>query len=383
MISARGMRRAASSAKRIIRTAPRAKFGAWKQASSRSRASASIFSSSKLVVPITHGTPRSSAAATFASTASGVVKSIIASAESRSTSSWPACSRAGARTWPTLPPRPKRVTFIYRPRRWRSRSPGQDARVDPPCRTPKDALVGADAGDRQLLGREQKPGELCDLIRLDRLELGDDPVEGEQLGVGDERLPEPAHPVRRRLHREHDPPLEVLLRAGDLFGSQVAGRDVRQLLGRDVQTGAEILGPRTDIDPDQSGVGVLRSERVDGVGHAALLADLLKESRRCGAAEDRVEDRGGEAAAVGARDSGCTQADVVLLRLLLGEAKAGWRRFDERAPDARPSRRGPLLALRLLQHTEELVVLDVAGGSDDDVSAGVHLPVIRRKDALR
>jgi len=106
MISARGMCRAASSAKRIISTAPSAKFGAWKHASPRSRASASTLLWSKPDVPITHGTPRASAAPTFASTASGVVKSIITSAASRSTSSWPACSKAGARTRPTLPSRP-------------------------------------------------------------------------------------------------------------------------------------------------------------------------------------------------------------------------------------------------------------------------------------
>src|SRR5580765_6345469 len=109
-----------------------------------------------------------------------------------------------------------------------SRGPGKDARVDPTCRTTKDALAGADAGDRQLLGCEQKPGELCDLVRLDRLELRDDPVEGEQFAVGDERLSEPAHSVRRRLHREHDSSFEVLLRADDLFSSEVACDDVGQ-----------------------------------------------------------------------------------------------------------------------------------------------------------
>ena len=45
-----------------------------------------------------------------------------------------------------------------------------------------------------------------------------------------------------------------------------------------------------------------------------------------------VEDRGGEAAAVGARDSGRTEADVVLLGVLLREAKAGRRRLYERPP---------------------------------------------------
>ena len=60
--------------------------------------------------------------------------------------------------------------------------------------------------------------------------------------------------------------------------------------------GREVLLARADVEADQAGVGVLRGERVDRVRHPALLADLLEEARRGRAAEDRVEQRGGEAA---------------------------------------------------------------------------------------
>src|ERR671931_146616 len=59
--------------------------------------------------------------------------------------------------------------------------------------------------------------------------------------------------------------------------------------------------------------------------------------------------------------------------------------FAKRRPGggAFTSGRRPLLALGALQHAHELVVLDVPGGGDDDVAAGVHLPVVRAEDALR
>ena len=104
---------------------------------------------------------------------------------------------------------------------------------------------------------------------------------------------------------------------------------------RDVEALGEVLLARADVEADQAGVGVLRREAVDGVGHATLLADLLEEARRRGAAEDRVEQRRGEAPAVGARDAGRADADVVLLRVLLLEAKARRRRRDERPAHAR------------------------------------------------
>ena len=74
---------------------------------------------------------------------------------------------------------------------------------------------------------------------------------------------------------------------------------------------------------------------------------------------------------------------MVLLRALLGEAEVRRRRLHERAPDARASRRRPLLTLRTLEHPHELVVLDVPGRSDDHVAACIHLPVVCREDALR
>src|SRR6266511_4348880 len=396
-ISARGINAAASRAKRIIKTAPSAKFGAWKHPTPASRASSSMRAWSKPVVPMTQGSPGSTAAVTFGSTASGAVKSTIASASWSSTSSCPATSSAGARTRPTLPPRPLRTIFICRAKRGHKLRPAENARhfsrlsrsarergrIDSSRGPAEYPRAWPDPGDRQLLRREQQPGELGDLVRLDGLDLRDDPLEGEQLRVRDERLAESAHPIRGRLHREHDPTLQVLLRTRELVRPEVARRDVEDLLAGDLQTGREVLLTRPDVDANQAGVRVLRGEGVDGIRHAPLLADLLEEARRGRAAEDVVEQRGGEAPPVGARDPGSAHADVVLLGVLLREAKPRRRGLHQRSPHTRPARGRALLALRALQHPHEPVVLDVPRRSDDDIPARVHLPVVRGENTLR
>src|SRR5262249_52743285 len=151
---------------------------------------------------------------------------------------------------------------------------------------------------------------------------------------------EPRHARRGRLHREQEAALQVLLGAGKLAGPQVPAGDVGDLLGRDLQRFGEVVLARPDVEPDLPRVGVLREEAVDRVGHAALLTDLLEEPRRRRAAEDGVEDRGGEAAAIRARDAGCSETDVVLLRVLLLEAEPRLGRLQERLADPGLAERG-------------------------------------------
>src|SRR5206468_11223941 len=143
-------------------------------------------------------------------------------------------------------------------------------------------------------------------------------------------------PVRRRLHREHHPPLQVLLGPLELACAQPSRRDLRDLGHADLDARIEVLLARADVDADQARVALLGREAVDGVRHAALLAYLLEQPRRGRAAEDAVEQRGGEAAAVGARDAGRAEAQVILLGLLVLEAEARRRLLHERAAHARP-----------------------------------------------
>ena len=238
-------------------------------------------------------------------------------------------------------------------------------------------LARADRRCREPLGREELAGELADSLGLDRVDLGDQTVERENLGVGDNRLPEPGHPRRGRLHPEHQPALQVLLGALQLLLGQVACGDVRDLVGGDRERLGEVVLARPDVDPDLAGVCVLREEAVDRVGEAALLADLLEEPGRGGAAEDRVEDRGGEPAAVGAREAGSREADVVLLGVLALEAPAGLRSLSERRADTRPLVAGlGALVDGPLDERHELVVVDAPGRGDHDVPGRVEGAVV-------
>ena len=74
---------------------------------------------------------------------------------------------------------------------------------------------------------------------------------------------------------------------------------------------------------------------------------------------------------------------MVLLGVFLREAQPGRRRFHERPTHARAPGRRPLLALRTLKHSHQLVVLEVSGRGDDDIAACVRLPVVRRQYAPR
>ena len=120
---------------------------------------------------------------------------------------------------------------------------------------------GPDPGGGEPFGRQQRRSRARRPPRSSTASISvEDPLERQELGVGDERLAEPAHPVRRRLHREHDPPLEALLRALELARAQVAGGDLGDLLDADVDARGEILLARADVDADEAGVRVLRRE---------------------------------------------------------------------------------------------------------------------------
>jgi hypothetical protein len=122
-------------------------------------------------------------------------------------------------------------------------------------------LARADACRRELLGRKQDACELGHRRRLDAVDLGHDPVEREQLGVRDQRLAQTAHAARRRLHREDNPALEVLLRSLQLGLPDVAGGDVGDLLCDDREARLEVLGARADVDTELARVRVLAGER--------------------------------------------------------------------------------------------------------------------------
>ena len=107
-----------------------------------------------------------------------------------------------------------------------------------------------------------------------------------------------------------------------------------ELVADHVQRLDDVVLTGADVDAHLPGVLVLARPGIDGVGEAALLAHLLEQARGGRAAEDRVQDRQGEAALVVAGDALSAQADVVLLGLLgvEGDALTAAARSGRRRP---------------------------------------------------
>ncbi len=115
---------------------------------------------------------------------------------------------------------------------------------------------------------------------------------------------------------QHDPPLQVLLRARQLgVGRRLFAKPL-ELGGDNGQRLREVVGPRPDVEADLAAVLVAAGKRVDGVGETAPLANLLEQPRGRCAAEDRVEYPEGKATIVVSRESWTAEAHVVLLGVL-------------------------------------------------------------------
>ena len=158
----------------------------------------------------------------------------------------------GASARPTFPSAPNNAELhAAAPRRHRCRSP-----------RPEAVLVGS-RRTRPTAGRTRAGHRASSATASSSTASisADDPLERQQLGVGDERLAEPAHPVRRRLHREHDPALDALLRARRARPCAAARPRSRRSARTQISTHvAEVLLARSHVDADQAGVGVLRGE---------------------------------------------------------------------------------------------------------------------------
>ena len=162
----------ASAAKRIISTAPIAKFGAKKTGSPPpARASRRPRPCPSRSCRRRTGRPASSARRTFGTTASGVVKSTIASASaSVATSSCPALDER----------RPEHRADLAHLGRGRRVAVEQDLHaarasvgVTRSSASRNRSSLGPMPGGREPLGREQHGGELADRLGLDRVDLGD------------------------------------------------------------------------------------------------------------------------------------------------------------------------------------------------------------------
>ena len=170
-------------------------------------------------------------------------------------------------------------------------------------------------------------------------------------------------------------PLTLSLARSSSSAREAAGAQIGDLGARDLDALRHVLGARADVDADLAGIVVARRVAVDAVGHAALLADLLHEARRGRAAEHVVEQREREAALVVARAARAPRGRRGTARCRApGTAACRPRASGSERTAAR--RRAELQALG--DERAERVVLDVAGGRDDDVARAVAARVVGR-----
>ena len=316
-------RRSASSAPRPARSSARGST-----AHRPPCAAASTASRSKPVVPITtghvapRGTPRRSRRPR-----PGCVKSIAASHPLRpgvraSTTSCPA-SLEGGHEQRRRPSRTPRSSATSRDQRRLRR---QERRVDALARASAEpAFVRADSGRRRVdpVREASSASAATSLGRHGFESLSRSRSMLEKRRVRDRRLAEPRHAVRRRLEREEEPPLEVLLRPCELVGTDVPGGDVRKLRDGYLEARGKVLLTRADVDADlarrrRTGRSSCRPSTPSRAsrgspGRAATRPEPPTIASSTDAANRRSSMR---------RDPRCAEADVVLLGVLALESDA-------------------------------------------------------------
>jgi hypothetical protein len=114
-------------------------------------------------------------------------------------------------------------------------------------------LVGADAGRRQPLGREQLGGERFDVLAGDGVDALDQLVDAEHGQFGEHARSEPVHACGGGLQREHEASLDVLARPRQLVLGQRLAREAGELVADHAQRLDEVLRPRPDIEADLAG----------------------------------------------------------------------------------------------------------------------------------
>jgi len=116
------------------------------------------------------------------------------------------------------------------------------------------------------------------------------------------------------------------------------------------------------VDSEHAGVGIRSDFAENGVGEAALFANVLEKTRRHAAAEKIVENGDDEAAVVRDGQRGNTEAQVNLLEIGFAvdlDGRAGLRRdiiFE--------SASGLEMTELFSDEVSDLVMRDVAGGGD-------------------
>src|SRR4051794_21650575 len=248
-------------------------------------------SSSQPVVPTTTCTPRSTQCATLDGEASGTENSTTTDAPSRSprsspTSNRPASSRSSAAS-----------TARHTSEPMRPEAPITLTRVVVVTRTSLEARSEAERGvlvERADHGEGPRPaGQVgrhgLQVLLGHALDARQHVVDRSVLAVDQLGLAEAGHPRAGVLHAEDEAAAHLADAARELLVVDAVLADALELGVEQLDDLLGLAGRAPGVEAHVAGVGVAGGERVDRVGQAPLLADLLEQPAAHPAAQDGVE----------------------------------------------------------------------------------------------
>src|SRR6058998_1668151 len=227
------------------------------------------------------------------------------------------------------PRRPRRAKHENRASRRTSRVGGFGG----PCRGPPistmqfarevAAIEGSERGQDEAVLVEEVGDERLHLLVADGVDRREHGVDREERAQVHLVLGEPIHPARRRLERQHQAALQMILGASELLLRHAALLYLTELLEDRLENLGEVRRVARGIDVERPRVDVRLDARMDRVDEPLALPHLLEEARGHAAADHVVQDEQGvtlRRRVVQAREA---HDDVDLLERLVDDVDPG------------------------------------------------------------
>ena len=151
--------------------------------------------------------------------------------------------------------------------------------------------MGAEADNSLLRGIKKCAGDLEDGRTVDRIDKGQQLLNGAVRLAVQRCSSRPIHARRHTLHREHQLAAQLSLASRQLGLWQPFLHNLHQHLPHGVECVLGRLRGTGEVHAMDAGVGVRRTERVHAIGKTQLLTDALKEPRTHPATQQHVKKR--------------------------------------------------------------------------------------------
>jgi len=235
-----------------------------------------------------------------------------------------------------------------------------------------EAVGRAEDGDGDAFGLEELASERLELFAGDGIDGGKNFVERREAAKIEFLAREIGHAGTSGLEGEHERALEMILGTEEFFLGDEGFLHGAEFGDGEVDDLADSILGGAGVDAEDSSVGIGRELAEDRVGEASFFANVLEEPRGHATAEEIVEDGGGEAALVGERNGGNTDANVDLLQVAFGFEVNGRGGGGHRIGGV--EMRSGKIAKFLFDEIENFLVRDVASGSDEEMIGREPVP---------